>query len=60
MNLLCLALRDLIWYVSPNCDKFRYQGAGLPNFLLMFNDPYRTKHKTERVCQETLLNYVSP
>ena len=42
MNLLCLALRDLIWYVSPNCDKFRYQGAGLPNFLkplLMFNDP---------------------
>ena len=57
MNLLCLALRDL------NCDKFRNQGAGLPNFLkplLMFNDPYRTKHKAERVRQETLLNYMSP
>ena len=26
----------------------------------MFNDPYRTKHKGERVRQETLLNYVSP
>ena len=53
---------ELIWYMAPNADKLRNQGAALPEFLspiLPFNDPTRHKHKPKQLYSETLINLAS-
>ena len=55
---LCVAVRDLLWYISPHTNKFRSHGATLPTFfapLFPFNDPCRHKHKVDQLNQQVLL-----
>ena len=59
-GMLCMAVRDLIWYTSPHADKFKSRSVTLPNFLSVvqpFNDP-RRHHATPKLNCETLLRYV--
>ena len=60
-NLIKSAL-ELIWYIAPNIEKLRNQGAALPEFLspiLSFNNLTWHKHKPKKLYSETLINLAS-